>query len=184
MKTFFILSLPRSRTAWLSNFLTYENSFCFHEGLMRVGTAYQLEHLFECVNKPIVGNSDCGNLLFMDEIAETFPDASYVLIERPYDEVINSMHAMGPSFTDDRYVQKAARLMESAKRYLDPLIVDYHELNRDACRRIWRHCIGTPFDTLRWQILDGINIQIDPDRKLEELRDGNYRIQNLMEGLH
>ena len=33
MSNFFVVGLPRSRTAWLANFLTYEDKFCFHEGI-------------------------------------------------------------------------------------------------------------------------------------------------------
>ena len=32
-RNFFVLGLPRSRTAWLANFLTYDGYFCFHEGI-------------------------------------------------------------------------------------------------------------------------------------------------------
>ena len=30
---FMILGLPRSRTAWLANFMTYNDFFCMHEGM-------------------------------------------------------------------------------------------------------------------------------------------------------
>ena len=30
---FFILGLPRSRTAWLANFMTYDEFYCYHEGI-------------------------------------------------------------------------------------------------------------------------------------------------------
>ena len=184
MKTFFILSLPLSRTAWLANFLTYENSFCFHEGLLHVPSPHHLDYLFERTHKPIVGNSDCGNVLFLDEIYDVFPDSKFVIIERPYRDVISSMHQMGERFCDDQYVRKAQRLLDTAKTYFNPLVVPFHQLNHENCRRIWQHCVGTAFDSLRWQMLDGINVQVDPVKKLDQIDSSHTNISMLMEGLH
>lgn len=168
IKTFFILSLPRTRTAWIANFLTYDTSFCFHEALIDVNPV-DLPKLFKSTEKPIVGNSDCGNILFLDEIIETFMDAKLVIVERPIDEVISSLDTLGEKFSERESVYQALDIIEYAKYTYDHLLLDFHKLDNTACRALWDHCIGTPFNEQRWKMLDGLNTEIIPEKKLQQL---------------
>lgn len=180
MKNFFILSLPRSRTAWLANFLTYENSYCFHEGLLDCESVPWLHRLFEETGKPIRGNSDCGNIIFLDQLRKSFPDAKYVIVERPLGEVVDELHEIGLESFQPEVMEYADSQLKLAKRTLDALTVNFHELDESACRQIWRHCIGTPFDESRWRMLDGLDVQIILAKKLEFYRKKKSNIDSLM----
>ena len=184
MKTFFILSLPRSRTAWLANFLTYENSFCFHEGLLHVGTPFQLEPLFQETHKPFVGNSDCGNVFFVDEIRDTFPEAKFVMIERPLGEVLVELRSLGDEWMDEEFVLKAYKHLQIIKHSVPHLAVNYDQLGEENCEAIWKYCIGTPFDRTRWRMLDSIDMQISLKKKLEQIRSAGDNVRVLAEGMH
>lgn len=73
---YFIVGLPRSRTAWLANFMTYDCSFCFHEGLVEAGSVEGLMDLKKlCPDAFVIGNSDSGLPLFADATLKAFPDA-------------------------------------------------------------------------------------------------------------
>lgn len=180
MRNFFILSLPRSRTAWLANFLTFENSFCFHEGLLECDKVDKLKSLFASTGKQIVGNSDCGNILFLDELIKAFPDAKYVVIKRPLEEVKKEMRGMGLGDWDGWTLDISEKRMNEVMKDVDALIIDYHDLDEQACKQIWDHCIGTPFNSTRWRMLDGLDIQIILQKKLEYMRSKLGNIQSLM----
>lgn len=184
MKTFFILSLPRSRTAWLANFLTYENSYCFHEGLLEGSNAAALSRLFASTGKPIVGNSDCGNILFMDELRASFPEAKLVIVERPLGEVVDELNDMGLNNYDPKLLERAEDLLSLAKQWLDALVLNFNDLDESACRHIWHHCIGTPFDENRWRMLDGLDIQIILSKKLEAIRRNGANLESLIGRAH
>jgi len=165
MRKFFILSLPRSRTAWLANFLTYEDSFCFHEGLLQTASPYHLKDLFESVGKGIVGNADCGNIFFLNEIREIYPDAVFIYIKRDIKDVLDSLGCMSDDFHDFQTVHMA----ESLLRELDVPTFRYDELDEYACREIWELCVGTEFDKTRWEMLDGMDMTIIEDKKMKQI---------------
>lgn len=177
MNTFFILSLPRSRTAWLANFLTYEDSFCFHEALSTAGSIRGLRRMFERTGKEIVGNSDCANILLLPRLMEEFPDAKYVIIDRYAGDVAESLESVGLPY--DENVQMSKRLLDEAIQNLDCLIIDYDYLDEDACRELWNYCIGTEFDRKRWEMLDGMNITIDMEKMFDRIQSNREQINNL-----
>ena len=180
---FFILSLPRCRTAWLANFLTYEDSFCFHEGLLNVGSIGALKGLFEKTGKSVVGNSDCGNILFLDKIMNEFPNANIVLVERETASVLSELASMD-GFSNVEAVLRSAELLQWAKGAFNPLVVDYWNIDKEVCRSIWNHCIGTQFDETRWEMLDGIDMQIIQDKKVKQMIKHRNNIESLMQGVH
>lgn len=182
MKTFFVLSLPRSRTAWLANLFTYENSYCFHEGLLDVPSPHHLKKLFERTGKPIVGNSDCGNIFFTDELMDMFPDATFVVVKRDVDRVLNELREMGSFFGEVDHVLHADMLLRQFTRHHDCLTVDFDNLDKKTCARLWRECVGTPFDDRRWEMLDGLDIQIIINKKIEQMREREQNILSMMEG--
>ncbi len=180
MRNFFILSLPRCRTAWLANFLTFENSFCFHEGLLDCDKVSKMKSLFASTGKQIVGNSDCGNILFLDEIIDEFPDAKYVVIKRPLDEVRSELKEIGLPDFDELTLAYSDRMLNEVKKEVDALVLDYHSLDQMACRQIWEHCIGTSFNEPRWRMLDGLDIKIILSKKLEYIKTNSRNIESLI----
>lgn len=183
MRTFFVLSLPRCRTAWLANFLTYGESYCFHEGLIGCRKAADLAEKFASTGKQIVGNADCGNVLFLDELKRVFPESRLVIIDRNLDDVLESLVGMDGEFHNTERVERAAAALEWAKAHHDALTIDYDDLNEQGCRKIMEHCTGQPFDLNRWKMLDGMDIQIDGWKKTEEMYDSRREINELMAGV-
>lgn len=183
MKNFFILALPRSRTAWIANFLTYENSFCFHEGLMRISSVHGLKKMFSETGKKIVGNSDCGNILYVNLIKRHFDHARFVIINRDVEEVIRSLDEM-EGFSDTETVYRADVTLKALRNETDALQIDYDDLGEEACRRLWDYCVGTPFDKTRWEMLDGIDMNIIPEKKVKQIQENRLNIESLMRGVH
>lgn len=82
---YFIIGLPRSRTAWLANFLTHDNSFCWHEASRYCGSIEELQQKMGETSAKYVGNSDSNMAIFSPEQMESlFWNARFVFIDRNY----------------------------------------------------------------------------------------------------
>jgi hypothetical protein len=91
MTPWFVLSYPRSRTAWLSVFLTGSGVPCFHEAWKQVQTGAEMRLLMEQCQAPVVVNSDCSNVFFMKDLQAEFPEARYLRIYQPEHETLASL---------------------------------------------------------------------------------------------
>lgn len=182
MRTFFIVGLPRSRTAWLANLLTYGDSFCFHEALAQVSSPQELPALFHSKAFPrgwyreVVGDADPSVPMFHVEIAELFPEAKYVFIERPYDEALASYLtfirdnplANGPAQTRNeatagfRLLADRLAEMKNAVHGRGPLQLEFNALDRIECvQQLCSYCqVGLDHD--RWQMLRNFRVNMIP----------------------
>ena len=156
MNTFFICALPRSRTAWLANFLSYGPAHCFHEPL----GSHDLEELpevFRATGRQYVGTSDSVNTLLVDHLLKIFPLAKLVVVRRPWAEVGNSLVHLGfpTSWELLRKMDKALDEIESKHK---PLVIDYY--NFDA-QEIWNYILpDVPFNRERTEMLETFNITV------------------------
>ena len=161
MRPFFILSLPRSRTAWLANLLTFGDSFCFHEPLLGVEWIADLHRTFSASNAKYVGCADAGASFFVDTIANCFPSAPVVVIRRDVDEVDASCKRIGLEM-EHRTLCVMDNLLNHAARWPRAISVRYSELSFiDSLRTIWNHCAQPgAFNENRARSLMGMNIQL------------------------
>lgn len=91
---FFICALPRSGTAWLANFLTWGDCFCFHEGLCGCESLAQLQARFDRARTPFVGCSDTALAHVLPAVYQHWPDAKYVFLSRDVDDVCASLERL------------------------------------------------------------------------------------------
>ena len=155
MKTFFITGLPRSRTAWLANFFTYGDSFCFHEALKYSHEMWDIKELFESTSKPYVGNSDSYIPFFAQRLDSLFPDAKWVFIERDINDVAKSMQRIFSGYDHQKLLNMSLPFLDFVKKEYSPLIVKYEDLDSmEECEKLWNYCIPTyAFDSQRWKML-------------------------------
>jgi len=147
---FFVIGLPRSRTAWLANFLTYGDHFCFHEGLNGC-------HSISEYKQKIAGCGDSGTGLMMFDMNTLFPDSPVVIIEsnpgRSIDFMLKTYGAYEPSLIYELW-QKLDKI--------EGLRIRFEDIN-DRLEEIWTHLIGDGFDKRRADMLIKLNIQmVDP----------------------
>lgn len=91
MTPWFVLSYPRSRTAWLAVFLSGAGVPSIHEGWKYCRTVHDMRRLLESFNAPVVCNSDCANLFFLDDILREFPNARFIRIQNRVETVLRSL---------------------------------------------------------------------------------------------
>jgi hypothetical protein len=88
---FFIIGLPRSRTAWLANFLTWGKCFCWHEATRYIGQPSDLAEILETSCFEYSGNADSGMLVYSpDEFLRDFPGSKVLFVLRDREECIDS----------------------------------------------------------------------------------------------
>lgn len=94
MIPFLIAALPRSRTAWLANVLTWDKSFCFHELLKECKSPAELRgKMF--LNTPMNCNycGDCDPMLpmFWEHVLKTMPEVKVLFVLRDPEQAFHSM---------------------------------------------------------------------------------------------
>lgn len=144
---FLILGLPGSRTAWLSNFLTTDESVCFHEGWYQSGfDLNRLKWLLKQSGGKYVGVADTALALFKP--VDEFPGAKILIIDQDVEKSIEwSNKVWGIDCTHN--VQKLKGILDEiqGKR------VKFEEID-DKLEEIWEYCLpGKAFPHLRAELL-------------------------------
>lgn len=161
-----ITGLPRSRTAWMANFFTFGDSFCFHEALVDGG---DMTRAFSSVDTPYIGNSDSEIPFFADKDDKIYAKAKHVLIRRDKKEVVNSLQRM---FRVDiaHAVDECVEALERYESVFKPLVVEFGDLNdKETMMAVWHFCLPTiPFPERRWEMLNDFKVEITKT-KFDEL---------------
>lgn len=148
---FFILGLPRSRTAWLASFMNFMGAFCYHEGIN--GCKSIDEYKKKLWNDK--GDSLTGGTLI--DIENIFPDAPKVIIDSDPDNSIR--------FAYEVYGHYMPGHFHEMKRKLDNikgLHIDINDIN-GRLHDIWNHLKGGEYDSEKAEIIKKLNIQVlDP----------------------
>lgn len=159
MNFYFITGLPRSKTAWLANFLSYDNSLCFHDALAICDSIDQLALRLRnssCFN---VGHSDPANLLFEDRLRELFPAARWVVVDRPAQESIDSYAA---TFSVD-LSERVRSLTVVKDRIKNALHVPFEAVESRAMEIAEFVAPGFRCPRARWDMLANFNVQLQRD---------------------
>lgn len=163
---FIIYATPRSRTAWLSRFLTYGGWRCHHEHAVYLRSVDGLKAFF---SQRKVGSVETAAAQGWRILHHHFPKMRAVVIRRPVDEVVASCLAvdMKGEFT---YNESSLRkTMEYGHRCLAQvadqpgvLVADFADLEREhVCAAIFEHCLQQPFNRTWWEHMREQNVQMD-----------------------
>lgn len=163
LRPFFVFGLPRSRTFWISRFLTYGGWNCSHEEICNIRS---LEDVRAWLSLPLVGTAETAAAPWWRILHKLCPDARIVIIRRDPGQSFESMMRLGISFDPvllAREIRKLdAKLGQITARWPGALSVAYDDLRQEeTCARIFEHCLGLPYDPAWWQTLHGMNLQID-----------------------
>lgn len=159
---FFITGFPRSRLAWLSNYLYYGNMACIHDGLF-----YGLESKdFGFLNNfhdiaEVVGIADSGLAIYQDTLIEKYPEAKWIIVERPYGEVRQSIESLG--MKPGNTLASLSTKIDELRGKLQSFSVDFSNVS-DAVTDIARYVNPEwkcPLE--RHEMLVNMNVQFDPD---------------------
>lgn len=164
---FVIFALPRSRTTWLSRFLSYRDWHCAHDASGHFRT---LDDAKAWLSQPNTGAVETAAAPHWRLLARYRPDARVVVIIRPVAEVVDSLMRVelrGTAIFDRAELTKRmtalhAKLMQVTARFQKAAWVDFDMLRyRKGAKCVFEHCLPYEFDEAHWDALEGENIQSD-----------------------
>ena len=171
MNHFFILSLPRCRTLWLSLFLTTDKSFCYHDSINLIKNLDEYLELFKIDGKEYVGDSSSANILMSKFLLKTFPFAKMFIINRNVEDVVKSLTDAGHIVT----AQELSLLNLCAKELKELSKIfpsaEFTEINKDVIKEMWEYFFPTiSFDKNRYELFNKAFIQLKDveDRNIEK----------------
>ena len=170
---FLISGLPRSRTAWLANFLSNGDSLCSHSCLLDydLDMARLLAH-FDTVSHLYqdVGDACPSLLYYFKDIWNSRPDIRWVIVMRKtpdskagYDRAFPELPLSPEAWerTQAAYRFACETVSNTTDRYR-AILTSFADLIYDSeCNRIHKFCLGREMDFLRWEILNRMNVQAD-----------------------
>jgi hypothetical protein len=170
---FLICALPRSRSAWLANFLNYGEVECSHE-MMSELSVNGIHRFLTLAETKFAGNSDTMQALMMPDIMREFGSNQprILVVERPPAEVAKSLTAIGLP-TTPALMEVLQHGLEYVKALPNVLVVPYHELSVPKVgEAILEHVApGEPFNRHRFSQLCGFNVQITKSRLMKILNN-------------
>lgn len=166
---FCVFGLPRSRTAWLAQFLSYGGRECRHEGTVPMRS-------FDAVLATLragVGLSDTMLGLRAHEIADALPAVRLLIVLRDVNEVRASMEKIGfpmPGPFLDTLSETLYRLHPlSNTRY-----VGFDDLSdREMAGSAFQHCLGETMPDDWFDLWKDVNVQTSPKSVMQAAAD-NY----------
>ena len=159
--SFVIFALPRSRTMWLSKFLTYGPWICAHDELRHCRSLEDVKTWFV---QPCVGSVETIAAPFWRLLRTMQPGARIAVVRRPIPEVLVSLRETGLCFEDAVMARHLARLdaklVQIVHRLPDVFSVNCADLAEEGCcARLFEHCLGLPHDQDWWAAISPMNIQ-------------------------
>ena len=162
---YMVFSAGRSRTMWLSAFLTYGVCVCNFEATARVSS---LSEVLTMLSIPGMGAAETLAAPAWPLLLTAEPRLRVVVVRRPLEEILGSLVAA----TKDQMELDLSRLrhvLAYLRRALDrlslqpqTLTVDFSELKREeTCKAIFEHCLPYKHDSGWWKFLSEKNINPD-----------------------
>lgn len=158
---FIVYTAGRSRTAWLSEFLTYGKCHCFNEVAIKFRDIEQVKAFF---STPGIGSAETAVAPGWQLINHLVPRIKSVVVNRPLEEIIESFGRVAPIDEEKlrHIIAYEIRCMEKISQQPNVLTVNFRDLTKpDVCAAIFEHCTPYRFDYDWWLSLSDKNIQSD-----------------------
>ena len=173
---FIIYALPRSRTTWLSRFLTHGNHVCHHDLVTEGMSSKDVQRI---LSTPNTGTAETGMVDYWQAIRKAFPAARLAVVFRPVDDVIASLHRFGWSVDRDYLLARNEKLLE-VSALPGVLSTTFEALyTREACANIFEHCLGDVMPQGWFDRFQKQNIQIDMAARMDRLNRNHTKIEAL-----
>lgn len=165
MEKFFILALPRSRTKWLSEFLSFAGKRCGHDLVVDCAS----ESDFERAVAPLDGTVETGAMLGWKVLRKRWPAAKFLTVHRPIAEIVSSFNRLGLGIDVNDLMLKEQMLLALAQSE-GTLSVTFDQLGSfEVCSAIFGHCLEMGLEYDYWAEWAARNVQIDMDERIARL---------------
>jgi|HubBroStandDraft_1064217.scaffolds.fasta_scaffold32872_4 GNAT superfamily N-acetyltransferase len=153
---FLVCSLPRSRSFWLSRFLSYRDWHCGHDEIRRFRTMADVR---SWLSQPCTGSAETAAAPFWRMAS----GMRIVTIRRPVTEVIASLARFGfdPLMTRPLLVRLNRKLDQIEHRVPGVLSVPFADLtSEETCARVFEFCLPYRHDHDWWRVHAEANLQV------------------------
>ena len=163
MTNFIIYALPRSRTFWLSRFLSHGATKCGHDELRHVRGLDDIQSL---LSMPNYGSVETAAAPWWRLLHAMSPGLRTVIVRRPVSEVVESLIATGTPFDRDHITAAMQRLdakLDQIKaRVPGALEVQFSDLSRwETCAKVFEHCTGQRLERSWFDLAQPLRLVID-----------------------
>jgi hypothetical protein len=178
---FIVYALPRSRTAWLSAFLSHRDHHCGHDvaAFMR-----SMEDVRGWLSQDFTGTVETAAAPWWRTIHRIRPDIRTAVVRRPVPEVVESLMAVYPFDREalEREMRKLDAKLDQIERRIPGVIsVSFNDLRGEAaCKRIFEHCLPYRHDPAWWASLSDVNVQISVPAQVRYYRANKRQIDRLV----
>jgi hypothetical protein len=163
---FIIYTNGRSRTAWLSQFLSYDGWTCHHERAIYMREVADVREFFA---SPRTGTVETAASFGWQIVKHHVPGIRMVVVFRPVEDVVQSMLRMdvGGLFRYDEdalrgMISRCNRVLERIAAAPGVLRLDYCDLDtEEGCGRVFKACLGVDMPSDRWREFSARNIQVN-----------------------
>jgi len=149
--SYFIAGLPRSRTAWLSVFMSQSGIYCHHDGFNGCSS------LGEYKDK-VKGCGDSSTGLTVIDINQEFPDSKVVVIDKNEEELKRCIEWCKATYGGD--AETSLKALYDKHKEIKGLHIKQYEID-NSLQKIWEYLVDTPWND-RYQELSNFNITSDP----------------------
>ena len=162
---FVVFAMPRSRSAWLSSFLTYGDWQCAHEELRHVRSLADVQ---SWLSMPRTGTVETAAAPFWRLLRQFRPDARVLVVMRPAAEVVESFLKLDlrgeGSFDRSQLIRMTrrleAKLWQIAERWPGARICRFEDLNdEETCREVFEFCLPYAHDHEWFSRVSTVNVQ-------------------------
>lgn len=162
-RPFIIYALPRSRTFWLSQFLSCGEWRCGHDEIRHVRG---LDDVKSMLDMPHYGSVETAAAPWWRLIHSMRPDLKAVVVRRPVPDVLRSLVATGIAFDRPKLAHDMwrldAKLHQIEARVPGVISVQFDDLSRkDVCAQIYRHCTGQELPDFWFEPMNLANLTAD-----------------------
>jgi hypothetical protein len=175
-RPFVIFSLPRSRSAWLSAFLSRPGAVTGHDiGITSDSPADFAQRL----TADMAGTCETGAGFAWRLIRRLVPDVRFVVVLRPVSEVCASLARFGITGVEAE-MQARMDCLQQIVRQPGTTTLDWTALRFErTCARLYQDCTGHTLDFMWWRTFEHLNIQVDMVQRLRLLQSRAESIATL-----
>jgi hypothetical protein len=175
---FFIVGLPRSRTAWLAAFLTDGDVTCHHELCRWCDKPQDYLNALSASRTPVVGDSSPLMALTYAGLRADLPKGHKVIfiLRDPKDarralKAELEAHGLEAHNGDEGWTKYSDAFQAMRDMCPDAMSFSYEKLNEEAVmRELAEYATGLPFNAQRWKIYDEMKITAIPQKVLAHQR--------------
>ena len=152
---FIVYALPRSRTAWLSRFLTFDNWHCAHEEMRHARSMADVHSWFA---QPFTGTVETAAAPWWRLVP---PGVRTVVVRRPVADVVVSLARLGMTQPEwHGIIERADCKLDQIEARVPCLSVQFADLDKQAtCAAVFEHCLQQPHNPAWWAAMSPLNIQ-------------------------